>query len=309
MAGYGFSVPGSWSSWLKTQSKNSHLNPVDTNSSAVNTKSLLKSNYYGCKFHGKYGISTIYLILKTMKRLLVPSIFMALTLSVFAQTPQKMSYQCVVRDNIGNNNTAIGEDTLSNNSTGSANTAIGYYSLTTNTTGNENTAVGLFANVASENLTNATVLGCNATVNASNKVRIGKSSVTVIEGQVNWSVGSDKRLKDNIEYSDRLGLEFINSLKTATFTYKNDSANRHHDGLIAQDVRETLNKLGLDFSGLIESENDDKILNISYAEFVIPLINAVQELSSKNQEQQKQIEELKALVSTLIANQTVSGKK
>jgi hypothetical protein len=116
-------------------------------------------------------------------------------------------------------------------------------------------------------------------------------------------------LKDNIVYSDRLGLEFINCLKTATFTYKDDPGKRHHDGLIAQDVKETLDRLGLKFSGIVESNNEEKTFNLSYAEFVIPLINSVKELSNKNQEQQKQIEELKALVSTLIANQTVPGKK
>lgn len=50
-----------------------------------------------------------------------------------------------------------------------------------NTLGSMNTAVGYMANVSATGLSNATVIGANATVNASNKVRIGNTNVTVIE--------------------------------------------------------------------------------------------------------------------------------
>lgn len=196
--------------------------------------------------------------------------------------------------NIGGwENTACGIGALQSNNTGSYNTAVGTEALWQNTTGTYNTAIGYHADLPSGTFfTNATAIGYNAIVNASNKVRIGNANVTVIEGQVNWSVGSDKRLKDDIEYSDRLGLEFINNLKTATFIYKNDPNKKHHDGLIAQDVKQVLEKLGLSFSGLIGSDNEEKILNLSYAEFVVPLINAVQE-------QQKQIESYKSQLQSL----------
>jgi|GEM_PF-1065798 len=213
-------------------------------------------------------------------------------------------------------NTANGSGAIMGNTTGIENTAIGSGALIVNTTGDYNTALGAIADVASGNLSNATAIGYCAKVNASNKVRIGNTDVVVIEGQVNWSVGSDIRLKDNVEYSDKLGLEFVNGLKTATFTYKNDSEKRHHDGLIAQDVKETLSRLGLNFSGIVESDNDEKTLNLSYAEFVIPLINSVKELSSKNQEQEKQIEnqqkridKLEALVNNLSSGQIVQNNK
>jgi len=225
-------------------------------------------------------------------------------------------YSSLFSNTTGDRNTANGFYALDLNTEGEGNTAHGYGALYSNTTGNFNTAIGYFSNVTSGNLTNATALGNYAIVNASNKVRIGNSDVTVIEGQVNWSVGSDRRLKENIEYSDKLGLEFVNGLKTTTFTYKNDPAKRHHDGLIAQDVKETLDKLGMTFSGLAESDNEEKTFNLSYAEFVIPLINSVKELNNKNQGQQnriedlqKEINELKYLVNSLIANQTVQGNK
>lgn len=209
----------------------------------------------------------------------------------------------------GYNNTANGRQALMANRTGNNNVAVGESSGKTNLTGSYNILIGSEADVTAGSLTNAIALGYNTKVNADNKVRIGNSNVTVIEGQVNWSVGSDLRLKEEIVYVNKLGLEFINALKTTTFTYKNDSMKKHHDGLIAQDVKQVLDQLGLEFSGLVESENEEKIMNLSYAEFVVPLINSVQELSKINQEQQNQIDELNILIKTLMANQNGSQDK
>ena len=51
-----------------------------------------------------------------------------------------------------------------------------------NTTGAANTAIGFEADVAKANLFNATAIGYGAIVNASNKIRLGNSFVTVVEG-------------------------------------------------------------------------------------------------------------------------------
>src|SRR4030095_7810902 len=91
----------------------------------------------------------------------------------------------------GINNTALGLNSLYSNTTGTLNTAIGRSALTDNTAGNNNTAIGFGADVSTGNLTNATAIGSGATVNASNKIRIGNSSVTVIEGQVAYTFPSD----------------------------------------------------------------------------------------------------------------------
>ena len=51
-------------------------------------------------------------------------------------------------------------------------------------------------------------------------------------------------------------------------------------GLIAQEVKEALDKAGIDtFKGW--SQDDDGVQNISREMFIIPLIKAVQELSAK----------------------------
>jgi hypothetical protein len=193
---------------------------------------------------------------------------------------------------VGYRNTAIGNEAL-RFITGNRNTAIGAFALESHTTGDRNTVIGAEADVAlSPPISNATAIGYAAFADASNKVRIGNSDVKVIEGQVNWSVASDLMWIENLIYSDQLGLNFVKGLKTATFNYKNDSTKKLYNGLIAQDVQEVLKKLELSFSGLIENDNHEKTLNLSYADFVIPLINAVKE-------QQKQIDELKAEIALL----------
>ena len=80
----------------------------------------------------------------------------------------------------GDHNTAIGAQTIIN-STGSGNTALGYRAGETLTTGSNNILIGKNSNVSSNNLSNAIVIGAGATVNASNKIRLGDSNITNVE--------------------------------------------------------------------------------------------------------------------------------
>ena len=49
--------------------------------------------------------------------------------------------------------------------------------------------------------------------------------------------------------------------------------------MIAQEVKETMDSMGISFSGW--HENDNTKQELQYATFVMPLIKAVQELSAK----------------------------
>jgi trimeric autotransporter adhesin len=89
-----------------------------------------------------------------------------------------------------------------------------------------------------------------------------------------------------------MGLDFVEKLRTASFNYRADENKRRRDGLIAQDVEQALADLGLEFSGLIIDGDKEGTMNLSYNEFVIPLINAVQELSKQSNERAKRINEL-----------------
>ena len=201
--------------------------------------------------------------------------------------------RALTSNTIGDYNTASGVNALHFNTTGYANTAIGYYALYTNITGHSNTAIGHAANFNANNLHNATAIGAHAQVNASDKVVIGNDSVSTIGGYADWSNYSDRRLKENIEYRDDLGLNFITKLEPVTFNYKGDENKRIRDGLIAQDVEAALEELDMEFSGLIVDEDERSTLNLSYGSFTIPLINAVKE-------QQETIEELQAQNESLI---------
>jgi hypothetical protein len=192
------------------------------------------------------------------------------------------------------------------NTGGSLNTAIGTESLYSNTSGSNNTAVGYRADVASGNLINATAIGYGAVVNASDKIVLGNASATTVGGYGNFTNYSDRRLKENIVYKNDLGLNFISRLKPATYNYIKDTHKRLRHGLIAQDVQQILTDLNTDFSGLVVDTDAEKTLNLSYADFVIPLITATQEqqetisnLSADNTELKKQNQQLQEEIASL----------
>lgn len=59
--------------------------------------------------------------------------------------------------------------------------------------------------------------------------------------------------------------------------------NRFHHGLIAQEVKQTMDNLGVDFGGYQDHSvnGGDDVLSIGYDELIAPLIKAVQELSAR----------------------------
>ena len=186
---------------------------------------------------------------------------------------------------LGQENTFIGAHAGYFNNLGSYNSFIGNFSALGNLSGNYNTIIGFEANVASGNLSNAAAIGSGAIVNASNSVIIGNTAVTSIGGQVGWGTFSDRRLKTGIK-KNTLGLAFIQKLQPVDYSYATKGQeNSIYSGLIAQDVEEVLETLNCGFSGLVKPQNDADFYSIRYAEFVIPLINAVKE-------QQQQIEKL-----------------
>lgn len=223
------------------------------------------------------------------------------------------------RNTTGEFNTGIGANALSGNTTGIANTSIGLEALTANITGSFNSAFGYQTTTTATNFFNATALGANTLVTSSNKVRVGDINVTVIEGQVDWSWPSDGRFKFNISENDVKGLDFINSLRPVAYNFDTkrfqdfliqdfpDSVKAHfiegrdfdastsirHSGFIAQEVEVSAIKLGYDFDGLHIPVNKNDNYSLSYAQFVVPLVKSVQELSRQNSILKKEIEEQK----------------
>lgn len=228
-------------------------------------------------------------------------------------------YNSLPANTSGNSNVAYGSSSGYNNTTGSNNLFLGSLAGVGNTTGSNNTCVGTVAYVSTGALTNATAIGNGAIVNASNKVRIGNASVTVIEGQVAWTSVSDVRFKSNIKEEVK-GLEFIKKLRPVTynidtkkfdeFLMKNmadsvktkhskdidytSSTNIVHTGFIAQEVEQAAQDCGYNFDGVYAPVDGNDNYSLAYSQFVVPLIKAVQEQQIMIEELQKEIETLKS---------------
>ncbi len=235
-----------------------------------------------------------------------------------------IGYYSMYDNTTGGYNTSIGFASLQKNTTGYFNSAIGYSALGNNTSGFENTAVGLGAGGtstanqfctflgnrtdASTNLDNSVAIGYNAVVNASNKIRLGNSAVTVVEGAAAYTV-SDGRFKQDIK-ENVPGIDFISSLRPVTYRYKSfeldkfilqnnqqfarslkqsdysQSEDMIHMGFVAQEVEELIKEKKYTLSMVKAPTNKTDNYSMAYGELIAPLVKAVQE-------QQKMIEDLK----------------
>jgi uncharacterized protein YukE len=132
------------------------------------------------------------------------------------------------------------------------------------------------------------------------------------------SAFSDRRLKRDLQNSP-LGLVFINALRPVRYRLKNPADyptalrearftdgtsprpvddTTFYDGLIAQEVKATLDRLGATWSGWSANAVDGK-QGIQYGALTVPLVRALQELDDALQDrdakvaaQQVQIDEL-----------------
>ena len=219
----------------------------------------------------------------------------------------------------GNSNSAIGNMSLFLLRAGDFNTVIGDEAGINMIYGNNNTLVGSLTNL-NDNSSNATALGYDAFVTTSNKIRLGNTAVTQIEGQVGFSTVSDGRFKENVT-EDVKGVEFIMKLRPVVYNFntkkfhefllkdvsdtirkpmiKQDysvSTSIRRTGFIAQEVKQAAEESHYDFSGIHTPQNDRDNYSLSYAEFVVPLVKAVQEQQSQINELKTEIQQLKEML-------------
>ena len=114
------------------------------------------------------------------------------------------------------------------------------------------------------------------------------SAIYAVNGTIQTS---DIREKTEI-IPTQLGLDFVNDLNPVSYKWiKNERLDaskdkRSHQGLIAQEVAETLEKHGVnknDFGGLDIQKTDkyDDFHGMSYEQLVAPMIKAIQELKAE----------------------------
>ena len=101
----------------------------------------------------------------------------------------------------------------------------------------------------------------------------------VSAGNNSWTNSSDERLK-NITGLITNGLESVNTLRAARYTWKDDLTNKPKVGLIAQDVQKVLPEAVETFTKY-NSEDTTEYLGVTYTEVIPLLVAAIQELSAE----------------------------
>lgn len=235
----------------------------------------------------------------------------------------------------GTYNVGVGFQALYHNVSAMLNVAIGRNALFENNA-NGNTAIGSDAGNFPSNSYNCVYLGYDSDqssddtfnnsmaaghgsrITASNQVRLGNALVTSIGGFQNWTNISDGRYKFDVS-ENVAGLKFINALHPVTYHLDISELNKKlgiadsssnqqlieenekivYSGFIAQEVEAAAIKSGYDFSGVDAPENENDLYGLRYADFTVPLVKAVQELSDLNQEKAEQISKLEERIAKL----------
>ncbi|HEY0732298.1 MAG TPA: hypothetical protein VGD33_07760, partial [Chitinophagaceae bacterium] len=79
---------------------------------------------------------------------------------------------------------------------------------------------------------------------------------------------------------------------------------------IAQEVEQAATEANYDFNGVKKPQNDRDTYGLSYSQFVVPLVKAVQEQKSIIEKQHDELKKLKEQVDALTkAVQTLSSNK
>jgi hypothetical protein len=222
----------------------------------------------------------------------------------------------------GGYNTAIGSQALYATNGASYNTAVGSHAGTTWNNGWNNVFVGANTDVSTAGLFNVVAVGQGTGVAASSTARFGNSATGSYGGWANWTNVSDGRFKKNIQ-NNVPGLEFILRLEPVTYNLDVSGISKalHENqgkewgtsmkeaiaikeakvqtGFIAQEVEKIAKEIGFDFSGVDAPKNEHDLYGLRYAEFVVPLVKAVQELN----------EELKLQVKTLGAENEILAQR
>jgi trimeric autotransporter adhesin len=213
----------------------------------------------------------------------------------------------VMRNNTaGSFNVAIGNSALFNTVSAQFNTAVGYNAGRGFNLGFNNTLIGASSNVNQDGLFNCVALGESSRCTGNSQVRFGNTSTTSIGGVVGYSNLSDGRYKKNVQEAVK-GIDFIMKLRPVTYQldvtginnklHVNNSKEVNSQtkrsiaeqeqtiftGFVAQEVEDAAITVGYNFSGVDKPKNENDMYGLRYAEFVVPLVKAMQE-------QQHQIE-------------------
>lgn len=258
--------------------------------------------------------------------------YQALGLNYAGQKNTALGYQALRgnKGSLGSYNTAIGSTALWATSNSQYNVAIGYNAGSTYDNGYNNVFVGANTDVNGAGYYNVIAIGQGTIVGGSSVARFGNSATVSYGGWANWSNVSDGRLKKDVR-ENVSGLDFILKLRPVTYHLsltdnaqllrtaqakisddKMQAAIKQkeqilYSGFIAQEVEKAAGDLGYDFSGVDKPRSDNDFYGLRYADFVVPLVKAVQEQQQLMDQMKKRIDALEQ--QNKLLQQLISNKK
>jgi len=176
---------------------------------------------------------------------------------------------------------------------------VGRGSLGSNSTGQKNTGFGWKAGDSITTGSNLTCIGYDAeptAVDATNEFTLGDANVATLRCNTqSISALSDIRDKTNINKLD-VGINFIKELNPVTFDWNRRDGTmqgKKGAGFIAQELDDLQNKYKAgDTLDIVLKTNPEK-LEAAQGKLIPVLVKAVQELTQKVEDQEKEIKELK----------------
>lgn len=105
-----------------------------------------------------------------------------------------------------------------------------------------------------------------------------------------WTNGSDRRIKNTINYEDNERMsKIIDYLDPVTYYMNNDKKKKLRFGFIAQDVKRIIDNMYGGEQALYSQSEEDGIYSLSYNDIIAPLVAKVQYM-------QKELQELRKIV-------------
>jgi len=228
-------------------------------------------------------------------------------------------------------NTAIGSQALVYTQNSQYNTAVGYASGAIYQLGYNNTILGANCDGSFHGQYNIIAIGQGVTCPDNSTARIGNSATWSIGGYADWTNFSDGRFKKDVKENVK-GIDFIMKLRPITYRLditglskrlkenqgqewneqmKTAMAKKEkvtYTGFVAQEVERAAKEMDYDFSGVDKPENENSLYGLRYAEFVVPLVKAVQEQEELIKTLQGKVDMLQTDVAIIIREQIVNEK-
>lgn len=139
---------------------------------------------------------------------------------------------------------------------------------------------------------NNIVITGNIVPSTSNTYSLGENDGrlwSVVYAQTQEISHSDKNAKNTIQPLSEAHNQIFDALVPVSYKLNENTSNRTHTGLIAQDVKEAVENAGLttqDFAGYCEWNNDDGTVGcgLRYGEFISLCIDQIQKLKKRVEE-------------------------